>query len=425
MSRYQTFVFKSYAFDPTSKTVSLHYSYDNELNFTETFTFDFEFSTYDPQVLDTALQHLFLLAGVSYYKAYLAPSILIDTAAVTSSLAEFLSVTYQKGLGEFFFVNKLGPTTEVKFIANAADSTVQTNAGSGLLVGLGGGKDSLVTLEALRNAPQVATWSVGHRDKLAPLVATTGLPHLWVERVWDRQLLTLNKAGAYNGHVPISAILAAAGTVTAILGGYSDVVVSNEHSANEPTLEYQGVQINHQYSKSLAFETNYQQLLQQSFGDSLRYYSFLRPLSELHIAELFCANGFQTYKGVFSSCNRAYALGSAMGWCGECPKCAFVYLILANFCAETDLVELFTGKNLLLDAGLENTYRALLGIEGDKPLECIGEIQESRAAMRTMQAVYPALEKFRFVLDENYDYKFLHEHAMPPKVYQHLLSIIG
>ena len=73
------------------------------------------------------------------------------------------------------------------------------------------------------------------------------------------------------------------------------MVVSNESSADEPTLHYNRVAINHQYSKSSAHEKAYQAHLARIFGDSLRYYSFLRPLSEVHIAEIFAAEGFEKY----------------------------------------------------------------------------------------------------------------------------------
>lgn len=424
MSQYQTFNFRGYNFDPISKELELHYGYDEQLNFTETYKFDFDFTDYNQAALNVGLENLFLLAGVSYYKAYLAPELLVPDDCVSPQQSAFLSKTYRRGLGEFFYVNNLDPNLEINFPVTRVDNFPVHNSGSGLLIGVGGGKDSLVTIEALKDQPKVATWSVGHRSQLEPLVAKIGLPHLWVERTWDNQLLSLNTEGAYNGHVPISAILAAVGTVVAILAGYQDVIVSNEHSANEATLDYRGTAINHQYSKSLEFETDYQTLLLSQFDDSTRYYSFLRPLSELKIAELFVATAFERYAHVFSSCNRAYTRGSAMGWCGNCPKCAFVYLILANFTDRTDLLQLFSGRNLLADPALESTYRNLLGIEGNKPLECIGEIQESRLAMHQLQEHFIDLRKYKFELSPAYNYSELHKHSMPVEIYRQLTLLV-
>lgn len=415
---YPAFCFDSYTFDANSKRLDLHYSYQDGPAFTETYIFDFAFVDYDAAVLDRAVQNLFFMAGISYYKAFLAPVIAIKAGQIDQQLSIFLGKTYQKGLGEFFYVNQRNPHTPITFpvTTNITLNMLSVN-GTGQLIGLGGGKDSLVSVELLREQPGIATWSVGHQSQLAPLVKRTALPHYAVERTWDRQLLQLNEQGALNGHVPISAILACVGTVVAILAGKQDVVVSNENSANEPTLTYQGVDINHQYSKSLEFEQDYQQLLQAQFGGGLRYYSLLRPLSELRISELFANNAFAKYQDVFSSCNRAFTHDSpGLYWCGECPKCAFVFLALTPFVAREKLEKLW-GKNLLLDSRLTETYRSLLGIGGDKPLECVGEIQECRQAMRLAQQQYPELSAYSFDLTPGYDYKTIHPHCIPQEVY--------
>lgn len=425
--KYQQFIFENYQFDAASKTLALNYSLDGALTFTETYRFDFDFASYDNAQLDRAIQNLFFLAGVSYYKTYLPPEIVVNQGQIDSKLASFLAKTYQKGLGEFFYINQLDPNTPINFPVNANElAPVASEVASGLLVGLGGGKDSLVSIELLRDQPRVASWSLDHSRQLGPLAERTGLPHFAVERVWDRKLLELKSAGALNGHVPISAIFAAVGTVVGILAGYNASVVSNENSANEPTLSYRGTSINHQYSKSLDFEQDYQHLLAHCFGASLCYFSFLRPLSELAIAEAF-ASYFDKYHDVFSSCNRAFTHDSpGLYWDASCPKCAFVFLALTPFVAREKLENLFAGKNLLLDASLEPTYRQLLGIEGDKPLECVGEIKESRAAMRLASKVYPELaQKYQFDLPASYDFRLKAAHSMPLELFNLLEARTG
>lgn len=424
--KYQQFIFKGYSFDAARKTLELHYGYDQALSFTETFRFDFDFVPYDEQTLDAAFQQLFFMAGVSYYKAFLAPEIVVEAGQIDGELKSFLDTAYQRGLGEFFYVNRLDPRTAVEFPANATTLPRLTTSGEGLLVGIGGGKDSLVSVELLRNnGLDIASWSLNHRPQLTPLIERIGLKHYWVEREWDKQLLDLNKQGALNGHVPISAIIACVGTIVSILSGRRDHIVSNEQSANEPTLEYEGVAINHQYSKSQTFEQDYQALLQTRLGDGVRYYSLLRPLSELRIAELFSRIGFEKYHDVFSSCNRAFVHDSDhVFWDGSCPKCAFVYLALTPFVAAEKVQAIFSGKNLLLDSALEPTYRQLLGIEGDKPLECVGEIKESRAAMREAQKTQPELNKYQFDMPSEYDFRTVSSHHMPPEIWQLIESKI-
>ena len=421
MSKYRYFIFDAYDFNAETGVLQLHYAIDDALQFTETYRFDFPFVSYDPAVLDRAIQLLFFIAGTSYYKTYVPAEIQVRSGQLDAQTAALLSKTYQRGLGEFWYVNNLDPTTPVNFPVNAEQLPALQSNGSGQLVGVGGGKDSLVTIEMLREAgADIETWSLNHRDQLAPLVRRIGLPHYWVERQWDEQLYTLRDRGAYNGHIPISAIFACVGTVVAILAGKRDVVVSNEQSANEPTLIYQDMPINHQYSKSQEFERDFQGALAHHFGESLRYYSFLRPFSEVRIAELFARIGFEKYKDVFSSCNRAFVHESThMSWCGQCPKCAFTFMALTPFVPRAELESVWDGKNLLLDEGLEPTYRQLLGIEGDKPLECIGEVKESRKAMHLAQEQYPELkDRYQFELPDDYDFRALGSHEMPADSYE-------
>lgn len=427
MSKYQEFSFDSYDFDANSGILSLQYSMDNTLKFVEGYRFDFPYVQYDENILDRALQALFFMAGVSYYKAFIPPKITVRTGELDRVMSTFFSKTYQRGLGEFWYVNNLDPATPVEFPITIPEPVVpfQYN-GVGQAIAIGGGKDSLLSEELLRGQPpEPMTWSLNHRPQLTPLIQRVGSQHAWVERSWDPKLLELNKDGAYNGHIPISAIFACVGTVVAILSGKRDIVMSNELSASEPTLTYKNMEINHQYSKSLEFERDYQQYLIHTIGISPRYYSFLRPLSELRIAELFAKYGFEKYKDVFSSCNRAFVLSSnGISWCGNCPKCAFTFLIFTPFIERTELEAVWGGKNLLLDPALEVTYKQLLGIKGDKPLDCVGEIKESRTAMDLAKKFYPELSKYHYDVPSDYNYQFVGNHLMPREEFIRLQSAL-
>jgi UDP-N-acetyl-alpha-D-muramoyl-L-alanyl-L-glutamate epimerase len=418
---YAQFIFESYDFDRDAKTLNLHYSLDGDLTFTETYRFNFDFVDYDEAVFNRAAACLWLLAGVSYYKKFIPREIAVKGFDLDPFMAKFFTKAYERGLGEFWFVNQLDPHTPVTFrhTTDHVDTIHSAKPGEGLLVGIGGGKDSLVTAELLRGQREdINTWSVDHKEQLTPLIERIGFPHFWAERIWDRKLMEL-KGQSLSGHVPISGIIGLVGILTAILAGKRDVVVSNEQSANEPDFTYQGIEINHQYSKSQEYEDDFQKLLTHLFGDELRYYSFLRPLSELRIAEIFAQTAFDKYKDVFSSCNRAFVhTSSAISWCGVCPKCAFTFLMLTPFIGHEKLEALWGGKNLLLDPALEQTYRQLLGIEGGKPLDCVGEVKESRSAMALAQEMYPELkDKYKYELPDDYDYRKLHSHHMPPELF--------
>ena len=204
----------------------------------------------------------------------------------------------------------------------------------------------------------------------------SGLDHLVIHRVLDPRLLALNDHGGRNGHVPVTAIHSSALAALAVGHGCDAVVMSNEASASVPITEYRGMPVNHQWSKGLACEAALAALL------PVPYFSLLRPLHEVEICRRF--SGLGRYFGVVTSCNRAYtATGRAAGvrWCGQCPKCRFVFLGLAAFLDPATVVGIFDGLDLLADPGAVEAYRAILGLGGPPPMECVGTTRESKWAM--------------------------------------------
>ena len=207
----------------------------------------------------------------------------------------------------------------------------------------------------------------------------------------DPLLFTMNTEGYYNGHVPISGIIAFVLTLAAYLYDYSYIVMSNEKSADEGNTQMDGIDINHQRSKSFAFEEAFGDYLHDSMSPDLRYFSLLRSMYEIKIAELF--SRYNQYFDVFSSCNTNFKileetdkkLGSPnfdnQRRCGKCPKCAFVYGILRPFLTKED-TQLIFGKELFADESLLPTFKALLGIDGIKPFECVGTNEEMILAFK-------------------------------------------
>lgn len=421
---YTSFIFKDYTYDTATKTANFYYAIDDAWNFKESYIFDAETTSYNDTSLDRALQILFFLAGVSYFKTFVPKKIIVQRGDIDNELAAFLGTTYQKGLGEFFYTNGLDVKTNVDFPVTIKGNvqSVKPTLNTGMLLAVGGGKDSIVSYELASKAKvPIVTWSLGHTVQLGPLVERMQSKHIYVRRELDPKLFTITQHGAYNGHIPISSIFAAVSTVLCVLTGLQDSVMSNEQSANEATTLVDGVEINHQYSKSIAFEKDYNALLQHSFAGTLRYYSLLRPYSEAKITQIFSELYFEKYKDVFSSCNKAYTQNSrTMSWCGACPKCAFTFLALSAFLPKEKVTSLWNGKNLLLDTSLEPTYKQLLGLDAqDKPFECVGEIQESRCLMNVVAKTYPHLiDKYDFNVPADYDWQAFMNHALPKEVIQ-------
>jgi hypothetical protein len=386
-----TFRFVRCAFDADSGVARLVYAFDQGQELVETITVPgapFVLDAARAQALQRALRLLHLIAGVSYYKAAVPPQIAIDDYAIDAATAALLQSVYLHGLGEFAYRNGLDLHGKIRFPASAA-ADAQGAAALGLgehaLVAIGGGKDSLVSIEALRAAgvEQTVAW-IGGSQLIRACAERTALPTLNIGRALAPELFELNGQGAWNGHIPVTAVNSAILVFAALLHGAGQVVFSNEHSASYGSQIAGTGEVNHQWSKGWAFEQAFGAHVQRYVAADLRYYSLLRPLSELAVARQFAKNDH--YDAHFSSCNRNFhILGErpAHRWCGVCPKCHFVFLALAPFMPKTRLVRIF-GRNLLDDAAQAPGFDALLEFQDHKPFECVGEGRESRAAMATL-----------------------------------------
>ena len=341
--------------------------------------------------LERAVTLLHLVAGVSYYKACFAPEITVETDLPDPDLAGFVHHLYTQGLAECRYVNDLRdreipPFPSAPASPPHAGRAQPAGVGDRPLVPVGGGKDSIVTLEAVRRVGQPLLFSVGSAPAVRRTVVVAGLPHVSVTRTLDPRLLELNREGAINGHVPVTAIVSCLAVIAAIVHGAGRVVMADERSASAPNLLWDGVAVNHQYSKSWDFEVRFAAAVARHVAPDLGYFSLLRPWSELAIARSFA--GLPAYHRAFVSCNRAFLLDTdrrTPSWCGDCPKCRFVALALAPF-LDRDRVVSIMGRDLLDDAAQVAGFAALLGLDADKPLECVGEVEEARVAMRLLGA---------------------------------------
>jgi hypothetical protein len=253
------------------------------------------------------------------------------------------------------------------------------------LLPIGGGKDSLVSVQLLEAAGVDFTpFAVNPKGPILTSVDRIGHPPIYVTRKLDPEMIRLSKEPGYlTGHVPSTAINSMIAALTALLYSHDRIVLSNERSASEGNAMHDGREVNHQYSKSLAFEERLAGVLAQATGDALGYFSLLRPFSEARIAELFARD--ERFDKVFSSCNRNFRYDGHDGplWCGECPKCHFVFLILAPFMDKQRLLGIF-GQNLLAKPENEPSFRELTGLAGQKPWECVGEILEAAACLMAL-----------------------------------------
>ena len=387
----EVFRFVRCELDAATGVARLVYAFDDGPELVETVTVPgapFELDGARAEAVEQALRLLHLMAGVSYFKAAVPPQIRIEAYGIDADTAAFMETVYLNGLGEFAYRNGLDLHGRIRFPV-ASDSGVGDAQALGLrahaMVAIGGGKDSLVSIEALRalGVDQTVAW-IGGSQLIKACAERTGLPTLNIGRALAPQLFDFNRQGAWNGHIPVTAVNSAILVLAALLHGVDQVVFSNERSASYGSLIEGTGEVNHQWSKGWAFEQAFASHVRLHVAADLQYYSLLRPLSELAVARQFAR--IDRYDAHFSSCNRNFhILGErpTHRWCGVCPKCHFVFLALAPFMAKPRLMRIF-GRNLLDDTTQTAGFDALMEYRDHKPFECVGEARESRAAMAAL-----------------------------------------
>lgn len=392
--RAEVFRYVQHDWDADSRRLLCRYDLDGE-TFEEAFTFtptdaDLALGTApDPEDLEAAFRLVFLLAGMSYYKAGAPPVVDLGTTATTASERELLRASLVEGLGEYAHKNQLdlsdvrfeGPTATPAPVGPPPAEPVRP------LIPFGGGVDSIVTVEGLRPVVEDAALFVVTRGE-TPFAAienaaeVAGFPIARVRRQLDPKILQSRQRGYLDGHVPVTGILSTLAVATAVLSGRDAVVLSNERSASDGNVVVDGREVNHQWSKSIHFERLLRDALAEGGPSGVAYYSWLRDASALWIADRFAR--LTDYHRVFRSCNRNFTIDPERRlseWCGVCDKCCFVDLVLAPFLPAAELDAIFHGREPLQNPDLLEQFRVLLGlVEAPKPFECVGDVDECQEA---------------------------------------------
>lgn len=399
---FPVFYFDDFKYEVTSKECTVQYFFRvGEYNFQPKMRLacgKYRRSETNSEKMKGLLFHIGMVEMVSYWKATCSPEIVIKPYLLNEIQQEWWKKLYWKGLGEFLYRN--GITTEYDtfcqftFDKNAQELTSNDYEyipdNPNIIVPIGGGKDSVVTLEHLPREEKRIPFIINPRGATLNCASRAGFFHndeiVILHRPIDKQLLELNAQGFLNGHTPFSAMLAFYTLWVSYCTNTRKIALSNESSASEPTIP--GTEINHQYSKSLEFEEDFRTYTQKFMGDCAHYFSFLRPYTELQIAEMFAQHS--QYHDIFRSCN----VGSKEDkWCCNCSKCLFAYIILAPYLSEEKMVAIF-GENLLDKPTLQTYFDELTGIAAVKPFECVGTLEEVNLAL---QAIIPN-QKDKFLI---------------------------
>ena len=385
-NKHPTFIYRNYEYN--FKNGNLNISFDFEIKPNITFRPSLKIknvpeNNFNEDILNNLIFNLGMIELVSYYKATCSPKIVIACAKLNAKQKNFWKKIYFKGLGEFFYQNKIDFTSKdflkIECISKKEFGVKKIKTSEKILLPIGGGKDSIVSLNLLKDE-NLCLFGLNETKEIKRTIGNR--EHIYIERKIDKKLLELNNKGYYNGHTPFSAYLAFLTLLTAYLINAKYIALSNEGSSNEETAVYLNKKINHQYSKTFEFENDFRNYVKEYMIEGIEYFSFLRPLHEIQIAKIF--SKFKDYHKIFLSCNEANKTYSGtkkktQKWCGSCPKCLFVFAILYPFMEEKELFKIFN-KNLFEDKNLKEEMLKLIGKAKTKPFECIGTKDESLIA---------------------------------------------
>lgn len=386
---YPEFIYKSYKIKKRDNEIELEFNFEipGLCDFTpKTVIKTDNLNIINPIDSESAKQIVFSLGMtecVSYFKAVCPEKLTVKCGYLSESDKKYWKKLYFGGLGEFLYRNGIQASEEdfLDINSSAAKKTDTYNIfnKSGCsVVPVGGGKDSAVTAALLKNnnIDKIMYFTVNDQQAREDTVRISGGKKNDIIRTYrtiDKNLLELNKRGFLNGHTPFSAIVAFLSAYCAYITGSENIILSNEASANESNIE--GMQVNHQYSKSYEFEKDFSEYISEKSGADIKYFSLLRPFNELQIAKYF--SSLPQYHGVFRSCN---AGSKANIWCGNCPKCLFVYCIIAPFIEKKEL-DLIFGGCMTDKIDLIEDFKGLCGLSPVKPFECVGTVEELKYAL--------------------------------------------
>ena len=337
------------------------------------------------RTLNNLVFQLGLMEILSYWKATCSPEIIIKPGSLNREQIRWWKELIINGMGQFFYENRIDWRSK-NFLTIKCKNKNKYKSFNGklkkrYLVPFAGGRDSIVTLESLKKKGETALFLVSPNKQIKKVVKASGVKkQIIVKRIIDKRLLELNKKGFLNGHTPFTALLSFLSVFCAVLFDYKNIVFSNEKSADEGNVKYLGKTINHQWAKSSKFEKMFKNYCKKYLAKNVNYFSFLRKCTELEISKMFIK--YPQYFSSFSSCNASMRIGAKqVRWCGNCPKCLFVYLTLYPFLEKKELMKIF-GKDFFENEKLLPLMKALIGQGRPKPFECVGTKKESRLAFR-------------------------------------------
>ncbi len=387
-SKYPKFIYEKYNIFEKKDKIIIEYKFkiENLCEFSpkiEILKKNFEFKNLYSKNVENIIFNIGMIEAISYFKPTCSPQFVIKCGKLDSFQTNWFKKLFYLGLGEFRYINKINISQDdfVEIISEGEKINIEKENKNfqGIIIPVGGGKDSNVTMDLLKNYKNESLiFHIGNQKVPLECAQIAGFDDnkiVQINRFIDKNLIKLNSEGFLNGHTPFSALIAFLTYLMAYLLNKKYIALSNEDSANESNIKNEN--INHQYSKTIEFENDFREYSKKYFKTNIEYFSILRPINEMQIAMLF--SKLEKFHNVFNSCN----VGSkekVWKWCCECPKCLFVFTILSPFLYKEKLINIF-GKDLFENKELLKTFIELCGYGETKPFECVGTYREIRVAV--------------------------------------------
>lgn len=436
---YPNFIYNDYKITDLNDKLVIEYNFEieNLAKFNpriEILKKEFNFKNINSKMVKNIVFNIGMIESISYFKATCSPHFCIKCGKLDCFQENWFKKLFYLGLGEFRYINNIKVKKEelVEFISMGEKIEVEENqsVSSGIIIPVGGGKDSNVTLDLLKDYKKDSlVFLIGSKNVSLDCAKEAGYTDnqiIEIKRIIDKNLLDLNKKGFLNGHTPFSAIVAFISYLVSYLLDKKYIALSNEDSANESNVE--GDNINHQYSKTIEFENDFREYANKYLKAKVEYFSMLRPISELQIAMLF--SKIEKYHKIFKSCNVG-SKSEPWVWCCDCPKCLFVFIILSPFLYKQRIIDIF-GEDLFEKENLLKTFIELCGYSENKPFECVGTYDEIRFAvtkniqnLELQKEELPYLLKYykdNFELSNENLLKFYNENNNVPEEFEKILK---
>lgn len=395
------FTFGTYTVSPARSMITFTYKVKFRYGISKTFTDrlylkDIPRDAWEKipkSVLEPTLQALLIMLGINYWCTFPTKNIHIEGFALTREQAEFWNSLYLNGLGEFFFEMKMDFRDLIAFPYDdsvIAPAPAQFERPARALLLNGAGKDSILSAEILKASHTpfdfFAFAPTGAHKRIGKLV---GAKTISVKRRRDRWAKEIALLFGVSTAYPSVSTFTFVATLLAELLGYNQIIFSNEKSADFGNLTYLGLSVNHQWCKSSEAEKMTNEYIQRYISPDISTKSLLREYSELDIVRRFVRH--PKYLPYVTSCNTYFWLTwpeklfiKNSYWCKRCPKCIFLFACFSAYVPKNELVNIF-GANLYTKERSLPLFRRILGLEGFKPLDCVGEPEEMILAMHYAQ----------------------------------------